>query len=182
MTVRRNLVTRLFKFIMAASICVATPVLSADENILPASSDEIKLYRNIGSWSVHENLTRKSCFISQADDKGYLVQMGMAKGNEFGYVGIFKKDAEIPEGDKAVAILVNDHIYSGKTHNVTDGISGNYVGGYILADTLDLQYDLKNSEAMVIFPDMDFNVTVSLQDARNAIFEAQQCTEKLHNS
>lgn len=173
---------RLFKLIATASFCVATPVLSADEDILPASADEIKLYRNVGNWSVHENLTRKSCFISQADDKGFLVQMGMAKGNEFGYVGIFKKDADIPEGDKAVAILVNDHIYSGQTNNVTHGISGNYVGGYIVANNLDLRYDLKNSDDMIIFPDTDFNLSVSLKDARNAIFEAQECTEKLNKS
>lgn len=173
---------RILRLFASVTFLMALPAWAADDDVLPAAGDEISQYRNVGNWSVHENRTRKSCFVSQADDKGNLVQLGLTKDNEYGYIGIFKKDADLPEGDEAVAIVVNDKLYVGRATNVVQGASGNYKGGYILANNKQLRLDLEKSKEMVVFPDLPFIVTVNLDDMRNAIFEARECTDKLQGS
>jgi hypothetical protein len=88
----------------------------------------------------------------------------------------------MPEGDEAVAIAVNGNVYAGSAHNVVGGASGNYKGGYILANNKQLRLDLEQAKEMVVFPDLPFTVTVNLDGMRNAIFEARECTNKLQGS
>lgn len=168
--------------IAACALLAGSTAWAADEDVLPLASDDIAKYREAGEWTVFENRTRKSCFISRSDDAGNLVQMGLTRNNLFGYVGIFRKDAEIPEGEEAVAVIVNDNLYVGSAKNVVTGASGNYSGGYILANDRQFRIDLEKSAEMIVFPDMPFSVTVNLGRARDAIFEARECTGKLRGA
>jgi len=174
--------TLLSRLLTAAVISIAGPALASDDSVLPRAGDDIGKYRQVGNWTVYENRTRGSCFISRSDEKGNLVQMGLTEDNLYGYIGIFKKDAEIPEGEEAVAIVVNDNLYVGGAKNVVQGASGNYKGGYILADNRQLRLDLERASEMVVFPDLPFTLTVNLDKSRAAIFEARQCTGKLQGA
>jgi len=163
----------------------ATPAVAADQDVLPLNSDEIAQYRNVGDWVVHENRTRGSCFISRSDDAGHLVQIGLTKDSDYGYIGIFQKGIELEEGANAVAILVNGNLYVGESKAVVHGASDDYQGGYVIAsdeNKKQLRLDLEKQKEMVVFPDKPFTVTVNLDHVRNAIYEARECTTKLQGS
>lgn len=168
--------------ITALLLAAATPALAADQDVLPLNTDEIAHYRDVGQWGVHENLTRGSCFISRADDAGHLVQIGLTKDNDYGYIGIFQKGIELEEGTNAVAIVVNGNLYVGQSKTVAHGASDGYQGGYVIANDKQLRLDLEQQDEMVVFPDQPFTVTVQLDRVRNAIYEARECTRKLQGA
>lgn len=171
---------KLSQALTAVITLAAAPVLAADKNVLPRSSDEIAKYRNVGEWTVHENRTRGTCFISRADDSGNLVQMGLTKNTEYGYIGIFKKGADVTEEDEMVGVVINDNLYVGSARKLVHGASGDYKGGYIMANDKQVRLDLERASEMVVFPESPYTVTVDLTGGvRNAIYEARQCTRKL---
>lgn len=173
------------KSIAVLLLGAATPALAADQDVLPLNSDEIAQYRNVGDWVVHENRTRGSCFISRSDDAGHLVQIGLTKDSDYGYIGIFQKGIELEEGTNAVAILVNGNLYVGESKTVVHGASDDYQGGYVIAsdeNKKQLRLDLEKQKEMIVFPDKPFTVTVNLDHVRNAIYEARECTTKLQGS
>ena len=158
----------------------AAPVLAADEDVLPLNTDEIAKHRNVGKWTVHENRTRGTCFISRSDDAGNLVQMGLTKNTEYGYIGIFKKGADVTEEDEMVEVFINENLYVGSARKLVHGASGDYKGGYIMANDKQVRLDLERAREMVVFPESPYTVTVDLTGGvRNAIYEARECTRKL---
>ncbi len=150
----------------------------AEAEVLPEATDTIEDFRRVGEWMVYANVTRGSCFMTQTDDFGAAVQMGLTKSGEYGYIGIFVKGAEVEEGIKDIVISVNDNIYVGESYSATH-LEDGYQGGYILSNNTDLRYDLGKADEMYAFPESPFMVTVDLEDARNAIFEVRKCTEEL---
>ena len=159
---------------------VAAPVLAASEDVLPINTDEIAKYREVGEWTVHENRTRGTCFISRSDASGNLVQMGLTKNTEYGYIGIFKKGVDVTEDDEMVEVFINDTLYVGSAKKLVHGASGDYKGGYILANDKQVRLDLERASEMVVFPESPYTVTVDLTGGvRNAIYEARECTRKL---
>lgn len=170
------------KIIAVLLLGAATPALAADQDILPLNTDEIAQYRNVGDWVVHQNITRGSCFISRSDDAGHLVQIGLTRDSDYGYIGIFQKGVELEEGTNAVAIVVNGNLYVGESKTVAHGASEGYQGGYVLANDKQLRLDVEQQGEMIVFPDKPFTVTVNLDHVRNAIYEARECTKKLQGS
>lgn len=163
----------------------AAPALAADQDVLPVNTDEIAHYRDVGEWVVHENRTRSTCFISRSDAEGHLVQIGLTKDKDYGYIGIFQKGAKLEEGTDAVAVIVNGNLYVGESKAVVHGTSNVYEGGYVLATgetAKQLRLDLEQQEEMIVFPNKPFTVTISLGHLRNAIYEARECTGKLQGS
>ncbi len=172
---------------LVLSFALATMAMASDEEaypeaeVLPEASDEIEKYRNAGDWSIYRNMTRGSCFMTRTDDYGGAVQMGLTKDGNYGYVGVFVKGAEVEEGVKDIAIVVNDNIYVGESSSATH-IEGDYQGGYILSNNKQLRLDLEKADEMIAFPDAPYMVTVDLKGSRNAIFEVRKCTEELQSS
>ena len=109
-----NKITRTLAAIL---VFAAAPVLAADEDVMPVNSDEIADYRHVGEWMVRENRTRGTCFISRSDGSGNLVQMGLTKNADYGYIGIFKKGADVTEDDEMVAIVLNGQFFQVVGHN-----------------------------------------------------------------
>ena len=173
---------KISRAIAAILVLGAAPVLAADEDVLPLETDKIADYRDAGEWMVRENKTRGTCFISRSDAAGNLVQMGLTKNTEYGYIGIFKKDANLTEGDEMVAIVVNGNLYVGKARKLIHGASGDYKGGYILANDKQVRLDLESADEMIVFPESPYTVAVDLKGVRNAIYEARKCTRELQGS
>jgi hypothetical protein len=174
-----NMITKAIALLLLGA---ASPAMAADQDVLPLSTDEIAHYRDVGDWVVHENRTRGSCFISRTDEAGHLVQIGLSKDSDYGYIGIFQKGIELEEGTNAVAVLINGNLYVGESKTLVHGASGDYQGGYVLAkdeNRKQLRLDLEKQKEMIIFPDKPYTVTVNLDHVRNAIFEARECTSKL---
>tara|TARA_Y100001933_G_scaffold241705_1_gene268671 strand:- start:5221 stop:5919 length:699 start_codon:yes stop_codon:yes gene_type:complete len=174
-----------FQAVNLLLLVAATSAIAADQHVLPLSTDQIAHYRDVGEWIVHENRTRGSCFISRTDAAGHLVQIGLTKDRDYGYIGIFQKGVELGEGTNDVAILINGNLYAGASKNVVQGASGDYRGGQVVASDANrkqLRRDLEQQKEMIVFPDKPFTVSVNLDHMRNAIFEARECTTKLHGS
>ena len=174
-----NKITRTLAAIL---VFAAAPVLAADEDVMPVNSDEIADYRHVGEWMVRENRTRGTCFISRSDGSGNLVQMGLTKNAAYGYIGIFKKGADVTEHDEMVAIVLNGNLYVGNARKLVHGASGDYKGGYILANDKQVRLDLESASEMVVFPESPFTVTIDLDGVRNAIYEARKCTRELQGA
>jgi len=174
---------KISRALTAMMILVAGPAIAANEDILPINTDEIAKYRNVSEWTVYENRTRGTCFISRSDASGNLVQMGLTKNTEYGYIGIFKKGADVTEDDEMVEVIINDTVYVGTAKKLIHGASGDYKGGYILANDKQVRLDLERAREMVIFPESPYTVSIDLTGGvRNAIYEARECTRKLHGN
>ncbi len=172
---------------IAVSIALSIPAIAsateeqtgyAEAEVLPSATDEIGKYRRAGEWTVFENKTRKSCFMTRTDESGGAVQMGLTKSGEYGYIGIFVKGAQVEDEIKEVAIVVNGNVYVGEANPATH-LEGNYQGGYILANNTKLRHDLGKGDELVAFPDAPYSVLVDLKDAGKAIFEVRKCTSEL---
>jgi hypothetical protein len=173
-------------FGMVLSTSLATASFASDDAypeaaVLPEASDVITDYRRAGEWMIYANETRGTCFMTQVDDFGGAVQMGITKSGEYGYIGLFVKGAEVEEGIKDIVISVNDNIYVGESNSATH-LADDYEGGYIISDNTQLRYDLGKAEELYAFPDAPYMVTVDLKGARNAIFEVRKCTSELQES
>ena len=106
--------------------------------------------------------------------------MGLTKNTEYGYIGIFKKGADVTEEDEMVWVFINDNLYVGSASKLVHGASGDYEGGYIMANNKQVRFDLERASEMVVFPESPYTVTVDLTGGvRNAIYEARECTRKL---
>lgn len=171
---------------LAACAAFATSGHASDEayaeaEVLPEASDVIEEYRRAGEWMIFANKTRSTCFMTQTDDFGGAVQMGLNKAGDYGYIGMFVKGAEVEDEIKDIAISVNGNIYVGEANPATH-LEDGYQGGYILSNNTDLRYDLGKADEMFAFPDAPYMVTVDLKGARNAIFEVRKCTDELQSS
>ncbi len=163
----------------AVAVILASPALASDQDVLPSSEDDIVIFRTAGPWTIHQNNTSKTCLISQKGENGGLVQMGLTKSGDYGYLGAFSQNADVEEGVKEVAVLVNDHVYIGQSEGVTHNLNDGYKGGYILTDNPNFVKDLEHEGDLVAFPDTPFIYTINLSGAKNAIYEARKCTKEL---
>jgi len=170
-------------FLKAFSVAVvafAFPAYAADEDILPEPTDDISSYRTAGDWTIFQNATRGSCFITRTDESnGTAVQIGLTKDQQAGYIGVFSKTADIQEGVKDISILVNDNIYVGKSKAFSQSLNDGYKGGYVLSNNKQLRLDLEKGGTMVAFPDSPYMVIIDLKGAGNAIYEGRECNKKL---
>lgn len=160
----------------------ALPALATEEtdtDVLPSASDVFEVYRKAGAWTVYEDLTRGSCLMTLAGENDTVVQIGLTKDLEYGYLGVFSKTFEVEEGTNEIAILVNENVYVGEARSMGGNLRDGYKGGYILSDNTDLRLDIERSEELVAFPDTGYTIGVGLKGARNAIFEVRKCTEEL---
>lgn len=174
--------TKTNRALAAILMFVAAPALAADEDILPVTTDEIADYRSAGKWMVRENRTRNTCFISRSDASGNLVQMGLTRNAEYGYIGVFKKGIDVTEDDELVAVVLNNNLYVGTAKKLVHGASGDYQGGYILANDKQVRLDLESADEMVVFPESPYTIRVDLSGVRNAIYEARKCTRELQGA
>ncbi|SLN46011.1 hypothetical protein ROA7450_02249 [Roseovarius albus] len=163
----------------AIAVVLASPAIASDADVLPSADDDIAIYRTAGPWTVYQNNTRKHCLIAQKGDNGGLVQMGLSKSGDYGYVGAFSQSAEVQEGLKEVVVLVNDNVYTGEASGVGTGLEDGYKGGYIRVNNPNFVKDLEKEGEMIAFPDTPYIYTINLAGTKNAIYEARKCTEEL---
>ena len=149
--------------------------LASDQDVLPTGKDSIEVYRNAAGWTVFKNHTRQSCFFSRSGKGKSIIQMGVTKNQEFGYVGAFVKDAGLESGAKDIAVIVNGNVYRGEPSSV----AGGYRGGYILVNNFAFINDIKASRELIAFPNSPHAVKLSLRGAESALHETRECMREL---
>lgn len=155
-------------------ICAASLAHAADEDVLPAAGDTIETYLSAKYWTVFKNSTRQSCFIEWRSENS-VVQAGLTKAQDAGYLGAFLRDVEPTEGNQDIAIVLNGNLYVGRSTTVAQTLSGGLKGGYIVVDNPNFVKDLEEAREFVAFQGSPYTVTVKLKTPKNAIDRAREC-------
>lgn len=170
-------VQTLFAGVAAATLMfAATSSHAADESILPAAGDKVDTYWDAKYWTVFKNTTRQSCFVEWRGETS-AVQAGLTKAQDAGYLGAFLKDAEFPEGERDVTIVLNGTYYTGKATTVSQSLSGGFNGAYIVVTNPQFVRDLEEAREFVAFQDTPYTVKVALKTPRNAIERVRICMD-----
>lgn len=166
-----------------ATIALATgSVASAVEisDIVPAASDKLELYKEVGDWSIFAVTTRGSCLMERSDDVGNAMQMGLTKDQSAVYVGVFTKAPTDIKPNQPIAIAVDGQVYAGESYGIRSGtVSGNYSGGYVLSSDPDFVSAIAKGYELVAFPGEKGLFIVDLTGTYRAIEEAKKCRKSL---
>lgn len=154
----------------------ATMAMAADKAV-PPGSDGFTKYGSVEGWNIFIDNERGSCLIEKIDEAGNVVQMGLTKDHEFGYVGVFTKaDLGIKKGKKEKIYLdLDGNLYWSTATDMKGNITEGYQGGYILANNPDFISDLAKKHVMTVFPKKEAAFTVDLTGTYKAIAEARKC-------
>ena len=123
--------------------------------------------------------TRGLCLIERMDENQNVVQMGLTKDHEMGYLGVFTKNDIGLKGKKEEIILSLDgNLYSAEAHKKTKHLAEGYTGGYILANNPQFVDDVMKKYDMTVFPEKEFAFTVNLDGTLKAIEAARKCNQE----
>lgn len=166
--------TKSFLTVTVATLLLA-PMAHA-EDAVPPGNDGFSRYGNVGDWTVYVDNERKSCLIERATD-GNVVQMGLTKDHDFGYLGVFSKgETGVKAGSKEEIFLDLDGVvFSSEATGMKGNITEGYSGGYILANNPVFVDAIANSYKMTVFPRKDGMFTVDLTGTKKAMEMARSC-------
>ena len=149
-------------------------------DIVPASSDSLKLYKEVGDWTVYADADRGSCLIERSDDDGNAMQMGLTKDQSATYVGVFTQKETDIKPKQAIAIAVDGMVYAGESYGIRSGkLQDNYSGGYVLSDDPDFVTAIAEGRELIAFPEKPWFFVVDLTGTKRAIDEAKNCHASL---
>jgi hypothetical protein len=163
----------------AIAIAAAAPLTAQPEDVLPVRGDEISEYRSAGAWNIRQNATRNSCFASYKSDSGAIVQFGLTRDEQAGYLGLFSNLAGDVADRQEIAVLVNGNLYVGEARGVDPSIEDGYTGGYILINNPEFVSDVEQAKELVAFPETPASYVVDMHGASNAVYEVRKCTREL---
>lgn len=163
---------------VAGAALSATIAMAADP--VPPGNDGFTKYGEVEGWNVFIDNEKKSCLIERIDEAGNVVQMGLTKDHQFGYVGVFSKgDTGIKKGKESEIFLDIDGVLfsstsTGMKGNITDG----YSGGYILANNPVFIDALAKKYIMTVFPNKKAAFEVDLKGTYKAMDAARKCNSE----
>ncbi len=163
-----------FSAVTAATILSATVALAGDP--IPPGDGEFKAYGEVEGWRVIADVDRGSCLIEKADDSG-VVQMGLTKDHEFGYLGVFSaNETAVKKGAKQeIFIDIDGKLYSADATGMKGNITEGYSGGYLLANNPNFISDLAKKHTMTVFPETSAMFKVDLKGTYKAMEMARKC-------
>ena len=161
-----------------AGIALATALFAGS-----AFAETFEKYGEVEGWNVFIDHSKKSCMIEKSDDVGHVVQMGLTRNREVGYLGVFRSgEADIVSGEKRdVAILIGDNIYTGKSTGMRGNITEGYSGGYVVSDNPQFVKDIREQYTMTVFPNQKYTFTVDLTGTYKAIDLGRKCNAEQLN-
>ncbi len=152
----------------------ATAALASD--VIPSENDTFTKWGEESGWTIFVDDTRGSCLIERVDANANVVQMGLTKDHEMGYLGVFTKNDIGLSGKKEEIILSLDgNLYSAEARKKTKHLAEGYTGGYILANNPNFVEDVMKKYDMTVFPEKEFAFDVSLDGTFKAIEAARKC-------
>lgn len=159
-----------FSPVLALSLLVAVGATSA-------SAEKFLGYGAVEGWNVYVDTEKKSCMVETKDDFDNVVQMGLTKERDIGYVGIFTKaETNIKRGSKeGVALLIGENLYIGEATGMRGNITKGYSGGYVLTDDPQVYNDIRSAYTMTVFPEKEFSFIVDLSGTAKALDLARKC-------
>ncbi|WP_170327276.1 hypothetical protein [Ruegeria arenilitoris] len=161
----------------AAILCTfsATAAFAAGD-VIPSENDTFSNWGEESGWTIFVDDTRGSCLIERMDENENVVQMGLTKDHEMGYLGVFtKNDIGLKGKKEKIFLSLDGNVYEAEAHKKTKHLAEGYTGGYILANNAQFVDDVMHKHEMTVFPEKEFAFTVSLDGTLKAIEAARAC-------
>jgi hypothetical protein len=153
----------------------ATLALAADESdVLPKQNAEFEKWGEESGWNIFVDKSRDTCLIERVDENKNVVQMGLTKDKEFGYIGVFTL-ADVDLSDNRVHLSLDGKRYWGDATVAPKRLVGGYKGGYLLANNPDFVDDIMKKYVMTVEPEDKNAYDVSLDGTFKAIEKAREC-------
>ncbi|MFD3189056.1 hypothetical protein ACFMPD_02120 [Sedimentitalea sp. HM32M-2] len=162
---------------VAAAACVIAGATGAiADSTVPPGNDGFTKFGEVGDWNVFVDNERRSCLIERASDNN-VVQMGLTKDHQFGYLGVFAKgDTGITSGEKEeIFIVIDDAVFSSVATGMKGNVTEGYSGGYILANNPEFIDAVANKHEMIVFPEKEAMFAVDLTGTKKAMEMARTC-------
>lgn len=136
-------------------------------------------YGEVEGWNVYVDNEKKSCLIERAGDDN-VVQMGLTKDHQFGYLGVFAKgDTGVKKGSKEeIFIDIDGTLFSSTATGMKGNITKGYSGGYILANNPVFIDAVATKYTMTVFPEKEGMFTVDLKGTYKAMEAARKCNNE----
>lgn len=150
----------------------ATSAMASD--VLPKDNAEFEKWGEESGWTIYVDKSRDSCLIERVDENKNVVQMGLTKDKEFGYVGVFTL-ADVDLSDNRVHLSLDGKRYWGDANVAPKRLAGGYKGGYLLANNPDFVDDIMEKYVMTVEPEDKNAYEVSLDGTFKAIEKAREC-------
>lgn len=170
--------------ILALSLGSMASAAWAESGVISKQGSGFAVYGEVENYTIYANAERMTCLAEAVDAAGTVVQMGLNKDRDLGYIGVFTQ-ADIYGGDAPkdapLVITVNGNVYTGEGEMETKRLARGYHGGYILANNPNFVADIENGEAMIAFSDRGDGIVVDLNGTKKAIEEASACTASLNS-
>ena len=136
-------------------------VASASDDVLPKDNAEFEKWGEESGWTIYVDKSRDACLIERVDENSNVVQMGLTKDKDFGYVGVFTQ--------------ADDKAYYGDATAAPKNLAQGYKGGYLLANNPAFVDDIMKRYNMTVMPEDDNAFVVSLDGTLKAIEKAREC-------
>ncbi|CUH49470.1 MULTISPECIES: hypothetical protein [Ruegeria] len=161
----------------AATLSIFSAVAAwASSDVIPSENDTFTNWGEESGWTIFVDDSRGSCLIERMDENQNVVQMGLTKDHEMGYLGVFtKNDIGLKGKKEKIFLSLDGNVYEAEAHKKTKHLADGYTGGYILANNAQFVDDVMNKYEMTVFPKKEFAFTVSLDGTKKAIEAARQC-------
>ncbi|NOD34870.1 MULTISPECIES: hypothetical protein [unclassified Ruegeria] len=151
----------------------------ASSDVIPSENDTFTKWGEESGWTIFVDETRGSCLIERVDENNNVVQMGLTKDQEMGYLGVFTQNNIGLKGKKEKIFLSLDgNVYEAEARKKTKHLAEGYTGGYILANNAQFVDDVMKKYEMTVFPEKEFAFTVSLDGTLKAIEAARTCNSE----
>jgi len=156
---------------------VAATMAFSGQDAVPPGDDGFTKYGEVEGWTVYIDVERGSCLIERVDEAENIVQMGLTKDKNFGYLGVFTKaDIGIKKGKKEKIYLdIDGTLFVSESTGMKGNISKGYSGGYVLANNPVFIDAIANKYTMIVFPRKQGAFTVDLAGTKKAMAEARKC-------
>lgn len=163
-------------FVATASVIglMASQAALASDDVLPSSDSTFRAWGEESGWNILVDEGRKACLIERVDENANVIQMGLTKDHEFGYFGVFTKNAEV-KNKEDIVLSLGGNLYSAKARGKTKNLADGYVGGYLLTNNPKFVEDVMKQREMIVFPEETYVWVIGLDGTMKAIEAARKC-------
>ncbi len=168
----------MLKFSFLAPAAVATVFAAqafAASDVLPSKDSTFTSWGEESGWTIYVDEGRGACLIERMDENANVVQMGLTKDHDFGYLGVFTQNAEVKNRKKPIVLSLDGNLYSAEAMPKTKNLADGYVGGYFLTNNPQFVEDVMKKYEMIVFPEDSYAFSVSLDGTLKAIEAARKC-------
>ncbi|MDW4497554.1 hypothetical protein R5H30_06140 [Sulfitobacter sp. D35] len=168
--------------LIAAAVCcgfAGTSALAQASDVLPVEGSTFTEWGTEGDWRIYLDETKGSCFAERTDAEQDVLQMGLTKAGDLGYLGVFTLgDSSGGVREQRINVSLDGKEYQGTGYSGGNHLSKNHVGGYILTNNPRLVEDVMNTSQMDVTPQLGKPFSISLAGTQMAIEAARKCTSE----